>query len=120
MRSPWIASLICVLCMTKTVRSAEKLSDIQPAVSIASNLREEIKVGTMPMRDLEIQSFKGIVTITGRVETAGEASVIVNSIVNVKSVQGIRLNLGIGRRPSPLHQNTTYFGNWPLASPKGL
>lgn len=110
----WIAALTCISYLAVAGDSPETPTNLQLCHAVASNLLAEVKNGPIPRRDLEIQAFRGTITITGRIESADEAVLILNAIKSIEGTRGIRLNLGIVRQPTPLRPDTLDFSNWPM------
>lgn len=100
-----VGALALITCpaVAEDPQSARQLLD-----SIVEKMERRQVSGEMPANDLTIEVLNGTVTVTGRVESATEASQILASILSVDGVSGIQLNIGIARHPSP---RSPWFGS---------
>jgi hypothetical protein len=95
--------MICIgaIVLTAGASTKDRESARHLLEGVVNNLERKQDSGEMPARELTVEVKRTTVTITGRIQSANEAHLILDSILKVDGVGGIQLNLGVGRFPSP-------------------
>lgn len=96
----WLTiSTLCIVFFSINVQTDAQTSDRELMDQIVNKLESLIENGELERRELTFTVRNGQVSVTGRIEDAKESLLIIDAILDSDNLNGIQMNLGIGRHP---------------------
>jgi len=116
----WIVVAFVLACSANPGQADDEKAMLN---NIAGRMKVALNQGELSGRDLTLTIRQGVVSVEGQIDRAEESQVLVKAITAEPGVEGIQLNLGLGKPPAPLPSTAPIpgyaptSGNYPYAWP---